>query len=1695
MAGQRIASPASTGGAGTFFEQHVATYWLAQLLVQSKPPVLPDAVVSQVHFQTERLGWHTDDFLIVCEDSSGVVGKLVGQVKRSFTVSSANDDCKSVIQDAWKDFNDSVRFSAAEDRLVLVTQRGTNTLLEHFVGLLQCARAAYNGAEFERRLGTPGFISAKAVRYCEELCKIIAGIERTTVSPADIWSFLRLLYVLSLDLDTSTRQTEAQIKSLLAYTAFEDDASSIAAATWNSLLTFASTAMSQAESLHRADLPTELQHRHGSLGTNEQRVLQILREHTAPVLGGIRSKIGQEVSLQRAGLIQNVLSALDTAQVVLVTGPAGIGKSVIGKDVVSLLSRDHFVFGFRAEEFAQAHIDATLSAGQIPTNAKKLAAILAPQGRKVVLIESVERLLEKTTRDAFSDLMTLAAEDRGLSIVLTCRDYSVQQIQASFLQSVAINRAVVHVLPLNDAELAEVEAALPALAYPLRNSALRDILRNPYFLDKALDISWSDERALPESEREFRALFWRQIVRAEQSELAGMARRREAVFREIAVRRARALSAYVMCNDLDPTTLDSLRRDSLIVASEENPSLLAPAHDVLEDWAILHWLEEQFLASEGSLRDLSSTIGTHPAIRRSCRKWIAELVERDPEAADRLFRSAISGIEVSAQFQDDTLVSLLKAPTSPEFLERHEAQLLADDKALLKRVIHLLRVACMTTPDWLSDTPGHASILNVPDGPSWSTILKLMRRNLGSFTPEEHPLLIGLIEDAVRGVSWWAPELEGAEFVAAIGHWLLERLDSYRFTESRKRALKVIAKLPKADPIRFEAILRGTERENQRRDPIADDLREMLFSGAEGMPAARDLPDFVVSVATDYLLAAEDGIQRNHYFETSLDLEIYFGFKEEPGRGSFPPSAIRGPWFYLLQYHPNKGLDFFIHIFNHSAEWYAHPRVRDPLEPAWEIELTFADGTTQKQWGNPRLWNLYRGTSVGPPVLQSLLMAFEKWLLGCAKNYPEQLDAILVDILRRSRSAALAAVAASVATGHSHAAGEALLVFLSAPDYIALDRGRLTGEIGASVTSGMFPQLLAENKIHEKEREKANGLPHRRQDLEHAILNLQFGPLAPRVQAMLDQHVAALPPHSGQDQSVLMRRLAIHRMDLRQYTISDAGPMPDGLETSPGESANRYLWLEPNDPEPDVQTMVDESAAEFGAMNARLSVLNWGRQVFEHRDGQHDPSQWRHKLAEARVIDRQTERDDGSHQGPGFVAAVCIRDQWDQMNVEEQNWCVEVVCSEILRNSEQWNRFQRMQRFSMAADRPCAFVVSSLLAKPLTDRQMQCVRRAFTAAFTHPVEEVRWSAAWGVDGHFWAAEPVVAMRCVNAIALEVMLIEQAQEEEKAGPDRSRRPIDDIFAEAAATVRDNFWHEGTIANNTHLTVDISTGFGIKAIARMLTILGRVPNDPAALDAFARASQTLAGWWDAEDNWDYRRERGYEDVAAVSECLQRFVMQSSPASALLVLRPLLEAINRHPSEFRFFILGLTEIEDTNPNTAQYWYLWVLFADIVKSAEWVSRLDGKRSPGSEILNALFLTLGWKDGIRHWKSLEGHAHHIHAFFESLPPSSVVLDSYVHFLYSIGERSLPEAFIRVAKSLEGEGAQSMLAERDTVFLLEVLLQRHVYGRPLQLKHNPAMRDAILFLLDVLVENGSSAAFRMRDDFVTPVVEAFAWPG
>ena len=405
----------------------------------------------------------------------------------------------------------------------------------------------------------------------------------------------------------------------------------------------------------------------------------------------------------------------------------------------------------------------------------------------------------------------------------------------------------------------------------------------------------------------------------------------------------------------------------------------------------------------------------------------------------------------------------------------------------------------------------------------------------------------------------------------------------------------------------------------------------------------------------------------------------------------------------------------------------------------------------------------------------------------------------------------------------------------------------------------------------------------------------------------------------------------------------------------------------------------------------------------------------------------------------------------------------------------------------MLADRPCAFVVPLLLSKTLTETQTPRVRQAFVAALTHPIDEVRWYATWGIDDKFWAANPALALRAVNAVATEAALADRNwNAEEKKRYDKRRTP-DSISAAAAEDVRQRFWTEGEIAADAHVRFDITEIFGAEAHAKVLAILGQVPNEPLAVAAHRRASEDLVKCWNRKrDRSPDRRDRNFHWEQAISDRIQQFAMRASDADAEQVLQPMLDAVDRHPREVHNVIQGFTTSEDSNPNTPHYWFLWNLFAEQVKRAKWLAHLDREHPHGSEVLSTIFLTAWWQDNVRHWRSLEGYAHNVDALFDALPPVWIVLDSYVRFLYHIGERSMPAAFVHIANALRRGNPADMLRESNTVFMLEVLLQRHVYARPLELKRDPALREAIVLMLDVLVESGSSAAFRMRDDFVTP---------
>lgn len=1685
-----FSSPIATGGGGTFFEQHVDALFLALLLVRAIPPIIRDCQIEQLHLQAGHLGWNADDLVVVGSRGSAGHRWLAIQVKRRFTVSSENDEAKKTFAAFWADFVSTDRFDATRDRLALVTLRGTDVLLTGFNSLLDCARGSVDAIDFGQRLAARGYLSKTAKDHAAAIRTIIEGDRAQPISDDEFWRFLTVLHVVSFDLNTPTAQNEAWIKSLLAVTSQEPDASAAAEATWRELLELVGTGMPLARSFVYETLPERLRQRHMAAGLGGP--LQSLAGHSETTLQSIHTTIAHAASIPRAGLVTQVLEALDGSQALVLTGPAGCGKSVLGRRAVELLRPDVFCLMFRAEEFAASHIDQVLQNAQISVNAQRLFSLLAAQGRKLIVIESVERLLEHSVRDAFSDVLRLARQDGGIQLLLTCRDYSLETVRSSLLGQVSLRHTVVQVPPLTDEELAQVVTVFPALARPLSNPSLKELLRSPYLLDKAARMEWPTTGALPGDERAFRLRCWRDVVRHEALAAAGRPSRREQVFIELCLRRARALAPFVACSDLDPDIMASLCSDDLVAVSAENSALAAPAHDVLEDWAIVHWLGSRFSVHEHDPGALAIEVGGYPAIRRGYRKWLGEMLEYDTARADRFVLVTFRNASLPAYFRDDTLVSMLQSSSARAFLQRQGSVLLTNDGHLLVRLIHLLRVSCKTLPQWLRGGGMVPSQLLLPHGEAWQGMLEVVRTGIDCLLPKNLGLLLGLLEDWVRGVEWAHPEPPGFQDAGRIAFAILGHLTGYQTDETRKRALKIIAMIPRADAGAFEGLLeRGAMRD--RDDRVASDFAEILLTGWMGGPACRDFPSQMVRLAIAQFCLTDEDVRDADPGQSRLSIEPYFGIREHTNHDFIPASALRGPFLSLLQHHPAIGVQFIIDLLNHVGAWYGEqPWPYDPLEPAWRVALDIPGEGQVVQWCNPRLWGIYRGMSVAPYVLQCALMALESWLLGICRLETIDVEGWLLKLLKESNNVAVTAVVASVSNAHPAKAGRAALAVLSSRALIGIDRARAVQDHGHSIMTDMAAGLGPEAELYTEERKQSDALPHRKNDLEGLAVKLQLAGRQIEVWEILDRHRAALPPIEGQNDEDRLWRLALHRMDVRGYRAIE---LPDDTGTSAttsqaGAAATR-AYVGPALIEEDIRALVEQDAPLRARQAADLSLLSWGRGMWTGEQSVGDPSSWRARLAEAKERYRDTQEPESfTRGGPGFVAAVCVRDHWDEIEAHDREWCVSTLIREIDRDYDTDDSSTRHARGLLQPDRAAAFVLPRVLITQAPDSAEPGLIGAIARALTHSVSEVVAYAAEGIGYHLQGPWRKFGWRCVGAVARHARLVAALREEQRRTPFESqvygdeliRRPIRDV---RACIESGEFDVEGEVSQ-----LDLASWTGQMSARTILRILGHWPDSDQARAFFLRVAEIVVESWKEDQSRGRRRHsasRDYHFEYDFFERAARLSLNLSAAAALELCGPFLGAVNDYPNDMAKFVQSLIIEEDRRTDSTPFWDIWDGFASRLCGAPWVNALDSRYSRGTDLLRILFLGLEWKQGVRSWRRVEGHADRIDALAARLPASATTLAAYCRYLYEIGQPSLPDAFMVIAEKLKAGDATQMLSGDNTAFCLESVLGRYVYGEPLRLKSNARLREAVLAILDGLVEGGSSAAFRMRDDFVTPV--------
>ncbi|HAL56635.1 MAG TPA: hypothetical protein DCP63_09205, partial [Bacteroidetes bacterium] len=620
-----VSSPFSTGGGGQFFEAKVQAIFLLHLLIGGRVPCLPGGSIKSVRLQAKQAGFATDDVVITIRTDSRAEHRLLAQVKHHAKITVLDGEFYESLAAFWSDFNNHNAFVKGRDALALITGPQSDRVLQHVRPLLDWARTAATSAEFVGKVATAGFSSDQKRAYLQVFRDVITKIAGTAPTDDILWQFLKHLYLLSYDFDVQDSKDEAAVLTVLDMARSASDGLD-ARAIWDGLIVQAQEWNKTAGTFTTPALPQRLRAAVQPQRSAAQRdVVFRLKEHTDFVLGAINTELAPGVRLPRTNALDIVADAFESSRVIVVQGPPGSGKSAIVKMLLEALPNRIVPFAFKAQEFNYAHIHQFLTSIGVGLPMVQLRSEFALLPRKLLLVDGAERLFELNNIEAFHHLLQQLSNDDSWTVVITCRESSAQDLREHLLAQWGNDVTTVTIPPLSNEELKWVSDQAPQLVPLIANQRLTRLLRLPFILSlawKAFPSSAATTTASDIDERQFKDIVWRDYVEQASHTQGGLPIKRGQCLLAVSVERARRMSLFVPPEDRDAEALSVLTQDGILIKSKEGG--FAPAHDILEDWAVSRFIAQEFEAKAGDPQRFVETVGTEPAMRRGFRLWLSD---------------------------------------------------------------------------------------------------------------------------------------------------------------------------------------------------------------------------------------------------------------------------------------------------------------------------------------------------------------------------------------------------------------------------------------------------------------------------------------------------------------------------------------------------------------------------------------------------------------------------------------------------------------------------------------------------------------------------------------------------------------------------------------------------------------------------------------------------------------------------------------------------------------------------------------------------------------------------------------------------------------------------------------------------------------------------------------------------------------
>lgn len=1394
-----------------------------------------------------------------------------------------------------------------------------------------------------------------------------------------------------------------------------------------------------------------------------------IQQHKDPILQPIKTQIeysGRVLKIDRSATISIIENELKLNSVLVLSGDGGTGKTAIVKELLSLC-QSCISYVFKANEFNVSSLHEFFNKwGDVTLldflNEHQDAPCL-------VVIDSAERLSDIDDLSPFFELFEALLKSKWC-VIFTTRNRYYSDLLYLLNEQFKCNPSRIEI-PLLDADelqriSREYEFALPS------NCKLIDLIRTPYYLQAYLD--YYQDIGCNQDYKGFFEYLWMQKVMRSQSKRDGMHILRSDCMLQIVKNKAESGCFYIDPNSYNKKAIELLNADE-VLGYDESILCYFIAHDVIEELALRKLLDKEY-ALKSNIEGFFESIGSSLTIRRAFRVWLLEKIESEAEQVRLLIGATLSQSSLSAYWRDESFISILTSTKANEFFSSIETKLTENDFELMYRLTFLLRTACKeydsTVASRLMNNNKSEDYLKYvftqPKGQGWDFTINFIFKHRESL--KNWRTIVPLLQD------WTRKHRQGSTTSSAgkIALYKYEELmsdDHSRYIERDIEDQLVNVILNSAGEIKdelagyFESVLKP---DRPRTDKLVETLLKSLIDSAETVKA---LPLFVEKLALLYWVAQPRDKEDNYGYR-GYEIETDFGLSSFCEHSYHPESALQTPVYLMLRYHPISTIDFIIKLTNHSVETY----VNSDRGKYGEDIVLFIEGTEYKQHIDCLLWNLYRGVSGGPDILQSIHMALEKWMLELAEEDDGRLiEAICIDILKKSVSASITSVIVSIILAHPRKTFNIAALLFKTPDLFIYDTRRFVADQTIRSLYSIGYGYDGKDYLRD-ERLKTCEDNFRKQSLEHIALNYQlisyddeaiFEQRRSTVWGILDEHYANLPPEQDQNESDKTWRTYLARMDSRKMELK--------IESQDGNKT--VISLNPAI-DPKLKEHNEKILTLLDAQNRFVSLKIWAESRFRNEQetymkyDQYNSDLQRVILETKQVLAKlQNESDDTFDlfykNLPAYSCAVLIRDYSETLSQIDGNFCKDVIMSYV-------SGFSKNARAYQIGDgsEPAISVLPVIMEK--YPDLCNSIKDILLKMLLHE-SSITVFVKRSIQDWLWDIRPDDA----SSIFVAYAIIDDGYEKCRRN-EYEKRLSNHSYGSSYVSI-DEFWDTNTelisrFEKNelTFTDIDIE-GCNHRTLISTIELLPIKIDDNNLRTYFVSAITTLAKrFYDDRNNDEHTR------IHRLVDKICPMLLSAERQDALSYITPFIEHFKFSANSYQLFGQLITD-EDRYPHYENFWYIWDLFFEKISDLSGI--IDRNRDARETIKYYLFAHPYWNPGTTEWHSIRGKERLFYdRVVNKMGHASVVLYSIAKVLNDVGSQFALDGVTWLSNMIIAN--KYIELESYTIEYIERFIRRFILMNRQNVKRDNMLKDKVIHILDFLFEKGSIIGFLLREDIL-----------